>query len=667
MMSEPDAKRASAKLQELLDRSNKGDRATFMEIFKDIRAYGYDDDNNTKKMYSGLDGLGDNAFKASINRVAEYVEIFGSHLYPQNPDASIVAQDEPDQWDVQRLDLEGKALDYFMRVGCLETAARRCLNEALIGGRGMLWFGWSARKNIPIAVFDTVDNFGIDPDAKCMEEVNWIRRRRTKPRFEFERSIPADPETGEASALFDVKELKGTGANSDIIEYYEFYLRTGLHNYCKVSADTEYGDKSEYDDSPMKYVMAEGRLVYMTEWEIPFFKIDAWPCRILDFRLQPEKLWPVATLKPVLCHIKAMNWVYTSYVNRIQRTWKSHFARVKIKGIQMGDTALEMAVDSDNGVMDIEVPNGVTDPDVRKMLQPLVMDTDMPGFEKAWGIINRAFEDGSGLNDLMRSGQDTNQLRTAADVDFKKSRSMTRVDDMAKQFQTFFDSVVYSLSFTARFLMSPQDIGRLFGDKLGALWGELGDDSMKQQDELMRMQAVNAKMQEALMNAQMMMQQSMSMPLMPGMPPPAPPPMPDPVQLETELGPPRIVTLEDWIYSANRQIVAGSMRTVDHEAQVSNCTFYMQTMAPVVAGSPPGQALNAEMIELFGRLNRYDQKAQTAMAEYRSKMVEMSNFQTRMMLNPPMPPPGMAPGANAPKPTAEPDQGKEQAALGAAQ
>lgn len=665
MMTESDAKKAAAKLQELLDRSDQGDREKFITAMKDIRSYGYDDDGNTKNMYSGWEGLGDNAFKASINRVAEYVEIFGSHLYPQNPDASVVALNEPDQWDLQRFELEGRALDYFMRTGELETSVRRCLNEALIGGRGMLWFGWSSRKNIPVAVFDTVENFGVDPDAKCPEEVNWIRRRRTKPRFEFKRSIPTDPETGESAALFNVDDLTGTGGNKDIIEYYEFYFRTGLHNYCQLSSDMTYEDKAsaEYDDSPAKYVMAEGRLVYKTEWEIPFFKIDAWPCRILDFRLQPEKLWPVSTLKPVLCHIKAMNWVYTAYLNRIRRTWRQNAARVKIKGVQMGDNALEQAVEGDNGVLEIEIPNGVTDPDVRKMLQPLVMDTDMPGFEKAWGIINRAFEDGSGLNDLMRAGQDTNQLRTAADVDFKKQRSMTRVDDMGKQFQVFFDSVLYSLAFTARFLMSPEDIGRLFGPSAAALWGELGDTAMQQQDQLLRTQAANTKMQESLAQARGMMQRAT---MMTGQVPIEPPPLPSPEQIETELGPPRIVTMEDWIHSARRQIVAGSMRTVDHEAQVSNATFFMQTMAPVIAATPPGQALNAEMIALFVRLNRYDQQAVTAAEEYRRKMQEISNFQTQMMLTPP-PPPGMAPGANAPKPTDEPDQGKEQAALGVAQ
>ena len=86
-------------------------------------------------------------------------------------------------------------------------------------------------------------------------------------------------------------------------------------------------------------------------------------------------------------------------------------------------------------------------------------------------------------------------------------------------------------------------------------------------------------------------------------------------------------------------------------------------MAPMVAATPPGQALNAKMLELFMRLNRYDADAVAAAAQYKMEMEQVAAFQTQMVLNPP-PPPGMAPGANPPRPGAEPDQGKEQAVMG---
>ena len=178
---------------------------------------------------------------------------------------------------------------------------------------------------------------------------------------------------------------------------------------------------------------------------------------------------------------------------------------------------------------------------------------------------------------------------------------------------------------------------------------------------MQRMQAANGEMQMAIADAQGMMQQAVDMT---GQVPTEPPPMPSPEDIETKLGPPAIVTMDDWIYSASRQIVAGSMRTVDHEAQVSNLNFYMQTMAPMVAATPPGQAMNAKMLELFMRLNRYDQDAVTAVSEYKAQMEQISQFQTQMMLNPPPPMGAPAPGANPPRPGPEPTQGKEQAVMG---
>jgi hypothetical protein len=150
-----------------------------------------------------------------------------------------------------------------------------------------------------------------------------------------------------------------------------------------------------------------------------------------------------------------------------------------------------------------------------------------------------------------------------------------------------------------------------------------------------------------------------------GIMPNEPPPIVSAEEVEDKLGPPRVVSMEEWIYSARREIVAGSMRPIDHDAQVNNATFYMQTMAPVVASTPPGQAFNAKMIELFIRLNRYDSEAVQAAVSYRQQMEQISQVQTQAMLAPPPTAPPQA--GTPPKTTPEPSQGKEQAAMGMAQ
>ena len=108
------------------------------------------------------------------------------------------------------------------------------------------------------------------------------------------------------------------------------------------------------------------------------------------------------------------------------------------------------------------------------MLQPLALDASMEEFDRVWGLTNKAFEDATGLSDLMRSGQDQNQLRTAADVSFKKERSSSRVEDMRKQFVRFFDEVIADWALMNRFLLTAEDIAEWYGGDAGQLWGLLG-------------------------------------------------------------------------------------------------------------------------------------------------------------------------------------------------
>jgi len=304
------------------------------------------------------------------------------------------------------------------------------------------------------------------------------------------------------------------------------------------------------------------------------------------------------------------------------------------------------------------MPAGM-DPDVKKLLQPLMLDAGMPQFELAWNITNRAFEDSSGLNDLMRAGQDTRQIRTAADADMKAARSMTRVDDMKKQFQIFFDNTLYSLAFIARYLMSSEDVGKLFGQSAGKLWGDLGTPEMKMQEDMARMQQANMMMQQSIMLNRQYRQ----------MPPrfdsqgfsivQPPPPITTPEDIEMQMGPPTIVTMDDWINSANRQIVAGSMRSIDHDAQVDNLNMFFSALAPVIGPTPGGMSMIASAFFEYAKLNRYSAEFQAAAKMYQ-QTVQMA------MMAPPMPGPTPAepPKGNPTKPTEPPSQGVAPAQAG---
>lgn len=651
-------------LTALVDKSMKGDREDFIRAFQEIKYYGYNNDYSAK-LYEQLPEImrDESSFKATINRVAEYVEIFGSYLYPQNPDAAVVPMEAATPWELKRYALEAKALDYFMRQGGMETHARRSLNEALMGGRGVMWFGYNARKGIPQVMFDSVENLSGDPDAKCLEEVNWISRKRRKPRFVFKQLV--------TEPLIDIDtELKGSGAEGDIIEYTEVYLRVGIHHYCKElgqqtgGADAKEGE-AEVDDSPKKYIVCENKLVAVDDWEIPFFQMDAWPAAIIDFRLQPEKIWPVSPIQPGLGHLRAMNWLYTFYINRVRRTTRLTFARITHKGKALSGESTDLISGADGsddlGCINFDLPVADADADVRKFFQAINLEHGIMEFDRMWALVNRAFEDATGLNDLMRAGQDSRQLRTAADVQFKEQRSLTRVEDLKKQVQVWLDKIMSMLSFTARFLMTQEDIAKFFGNEAGALWGRLGTEQEKQQEDMQRLQATNMAMQKAIFQQQQQAMQLAQAPTDPtGMtPPPQLPPLPTPEQIEQSLGPPQIVVMAEWINEAKRQIVAGSMRVINHDAQIDNMNFFFSTVAPLAMPTPGGAAVVAAVAESWAEANRYTPQLQAAIKQWQSTIAEAQQMMQQQAMAGPQAPPE--------KQKQEPSQGREKAAKGQAQ
>jgi hypothetical protein len=277
-----------------------------------------------------------------------------------------------------------------------------------------------------------------------------------------------------------------------------------------------------------------------------------------------------------------------------------------------------------------------------------------------WSLVNRAFEDATGLNDLMRAGQDTTQLRTAADVQFKESRSLTRVEDMKKQVQVWLDKIMSQLSFAARYLMTQEDIAKFFGQEAAQLWGRLGTPEEKMQEDQMRMQQQQMALQQATMQQQQAIMQQASMPQDPMAPPPQLPPLPTPEQLDQQLGPPQIIVMEDWINEAKRQIVAGSMRVINHDAQIDNMNFWFSTIAPLAMPTPGGPAVVAAFSEAWAEANRYTPKMMNAIKQWQGTIEQAQMMmQAQAAMGPQQAPPE--------KPKSEPTQGREKAAKGQAQ
>jgi hypothetical protein len=302
----------------------------------------------------------------------------------------------------------------------------------------------------------------------------------------------------------------------------------------------------------------------------------------------------------------------------------------------------------------ITFKSNLPDANIANIIQRFPLDTAIQAFDQAVALYERMWQESTGLNDLVRSGQDSRQLRTAADVDFKSKRSMTRIEDMKVQVVGFLTRMIQHLSLAARTLLTQEDIAKRFGKEAAAMYGML---EPQEGVAAMESQARDEQAQIFMMEEKNKIEQEMAM----GLPPSSPPLTPE--ALEEKLGPPKYASLDSWIADATRSVVGGSMRPVDHDAQVDNINFMLSNLSPILNGMPGGQRMIAATIEASLKLNRYPLELQQE-AKILKQAVEQA--QAAMMAGPPM---GAPPGQMPPNPVPgePPPQGLEQAVMGQSQ
>jgi hypothetical protein len=638
------------KLDDLRAEDEKSDdRKDFIETFKEIQYYGYSKDYKDKVYSPMQDYFADLKpdQMAKINRAAEYVEIVGSYLHPNNPDAQVNSREGATFWQKKRHKLEERVLDLNMEECDLKIHGRRAVDEALMSGRGMLWYGWNDRKGMPQATFGTVEDFGWDSKAKTTEEIGYCWRKRTKPKWQL-KSLYSD-------AVDKIQEQTGDKKPNDAIDYYEFYFRVDPQNYCD-----EMDEEQPWDGVPKVLIVLGKRVIHQADWAIRFDKIDRWPFNYMDYRQRPGRIYPAAPMEPGICHLRNICWIYSLYVHRVMETSKVAWAMMENGQVEVSDQAAARVVNpSTRDGLTIRFKTSNPDIKIGDVFQRLTLDTPIQEFDRAIALYDRLWQDATGLNDLVRTGQDTNQIRTAADADMKSKRSLTRIDDMKAITEQFLTDTMNMLAFAERSTLFEEDITKRFGPEMGALWGTVDETGELVVQEQQQRAMAKQQMMTVDPNAEL---QAMQM----GMPPPQP--MTD-EQAEEQLGPPQWISLDEWINEASREIVAGSMRPIDHDAQVDNLSFALVNTSAIFQGMPTGQRTIAQTWLEFVRTNKYSLEM---IAEAEQTLRDMTalaakNMEMAMMPPPPMVPPGApvpGPGANAPKPTPEPDQGMVKAIKG---
>ncbi len=235
--------------------------------------------------YSGNeDDLPAPAFRMTVNKVAELVQIFGPVLYHRNPTRKVNPRKAPmfpiallgdpndpnvqmayeqlaqqvnqqTNTDAARATLLEAYLNYTPNALDLKTECRQAIDEAIIKGMGTLWTetykpAGAGGMTMVGSFYDTVDNLLIDPDMEDVKDAKWVARRCVHPYWEVEQEygLPEDSLRNKATLTSynqqaqvanspDGDYRKKQGQTNDLIVYWKIYSKMGCGGLLQGVAD----------------------------------------------------------------------------------------------------------------------------------------------------------------------------------------------------------------------------------------------------------------------------------------------------------------------------------------------------------------------------------------------------------------------------------------------
>ncbi len=554
MMTETDAipyRECKQRILSQLVSMAKEDRKSFLADGDEINKFFNNRDDKPDS------ASGDNTV-SQMSKSGQFVSIIGSYIYEQNP----TRRAEPRSWAGPEANVRAKAmeayLNYVPRETNLKIHCKRAITQACIYGKGVVWIGWDEDKNLVTAIFDTVQNHLVDPDARFREECNWKARIRRKPRWWLTKYYPdAKKEIESANPIGKRKSSKGTDYSTDTIEIYEMYFKVGLHNYegGEDLLEKDESGESYGDDSPMKYVMtSDGHILKEGPWEVPLYLKQLWTCVELDFYEIPGQYYPKSPIKDGLSQLRNMNGHYRRMVARLRQAARGLLALLAQNGVSVDAESLDRILDispTPDGIFDVIRVNAtglMENAKLDQILQQFKLDSNFAEFQAAIAFEEQEFAKATGLYSILFQGQPETQMRSAAEVQFRERTARSRIEDMQKSAETWSDEISTVQALFARFLGSPEDFAPIIGPELaqaiGTLIPPMEEEAQRMASELM---AQGAPPKDALEIGQLQAEEQDMM-------------------LRQQGG----ITFEEWLKEAEYTVQGGSTRRkdVDEEKEV---------------------------------------------------------------------------------------------------
>lgn len=458
--------------------SSKEEKKSFDDIGKQVRDYGHKADEAA--IYSNMGLEADLWFKTTVAMTAQAVDLMCPYLYPANPYrcGSVRKQAFADPMAQQLSKVRNDMMVEYLNLTPDETdlygESVRAINQSQIYGGGLLWTGLDERKGLVHSVYGSVDELGLDPDALSMDRSKWIYRKREKKRWELADEIP---ESKNLIAAIQPKERSKTniGKNNDLVEYYEVWMRVGIHRYFSEAGPEldEKGEPIQYTDQPRKFCVTEdGKVLKETTWEAPLFVDNLWPVEMVSYIEDEDSVWPISPMRAGLPFQKALNWLFVFYMTKIRFTSRSLFAMMNYGNDSLGqDNLAKVQMLDDMPILNIRVDNDQIK--LGDLFQQLNLNPGLENFEKAHTIIKREFQEHTGLYDILHYGEGETQDRSATATNFKEKTAKTRLNYRSDRVKKWQGRVARKEAMVARFIHTPEQIDVILGPGSGQLWGQI--------------------------------------------------------------------------------------------------------------------------------------------------------------------------------------------------
>lgn len=464
-------------LKRLIDAA-ADERKDFIKTGQEVEAFAHKADE--KLVYEGLGLQAELWFKTTVAMTAQAIDLICPYLYPTNPYRCGKVRKNPfampgyHELASARNELMEAYLNFTPEETDLYGESVRAINQSQIYGAGVMWTGFNERKGLVQSSYDSIENLLVDPDASTWNEVNWVARKREHSRWKLIEEYPQAKQI--IAALQPSKNSKSqVGKPSDLVCYYEIWMRVGLHHYIDggLRSVDDQGNPIQFTDAPRKYVISDdGKVLAETTWEIPYFMDDMWPCELVSYIEDKDSIWPVSPMRAGLPFQRALNWLYVFYMTKIRFCSRSLFAIMDYSDTDLsGDAKKALELWNDLPFISIRTTDGQRK--LNEVFQQLNLDPKLDDFERAHAIIKREFQEHTGVYDILHYGEGETQDRSATTTQFKDKTSKTRINFRLDRVIKWQSRLSRKEAQAARFLQTSEQIDVILGPGSGVVWGQI--------------------------------------------------------------------------------------------------------------------------------------------------------------------------------------------------